>query len=545
MSRPVKPVRVITVNMCIAASGLQNRILPKLCLFGGWLFGPPLFFTLTYLTYCSLLEQQERTRQIRGFPLDKPYDPVSTTAALALTVYAPLAVAVGFILGIQGGRILGVVNTLWTGRQDFKRERIRDTMRVCKDYDVILVQECYAGAPFVIDPNYPRFLSEEARQYGFEHVAFAGKPVLPSCCLGTGLMIVSKHKILESTTLSFEAQYMAEYFGVNRGAMHARILVEGEEEAMDLFTLHTTASVREALLKGAPEFLLAAADTTRLKQFEEMKSFVETKREEGSACVVAGDFNANVKLTGGKMDRGNAIDAVLESMVKGLGFKDLGWKVTYGYVPNDKVLTNANHPEGTEVTEDLIFIDPKTTAASKFESVLLLADEKGKERGYTHLSDHIALAVVVEGKGWGKGKGGKEEVEEKAATRRRGKRSPARGGKTLVRRAASPATAKSPVAVGGSGGRARRVSSPARGAGVRSSSRRAKSPAVAAPSTPVQAKNAFRALEKRIAVYSEMYDKYCPGVVGKTFDPKGRVEVSYDDGDFEIIDLKTEQWHYL
>jgi len=167
--------------------------------------------------------------------------------------------------------------------------------------------------------------------------------------MGTGLMILSKHPIVDFETLSFKNQYFAESFGVNRGALWARVKPPNSPP-IDVFTLHTTASVREALLKGAPEFVLAAGDTARLGQFREIREFVEERREsKTSACVVAGDFNANIKWTKGKPDRGYAIDAVEETMVKGLGFEDCGWEVSYGYSPMDKILTNPNHPEGTAV----------------------------------------------------------------------------------------------------------------------------------------------------------------------------------------------------
>jgi hypothetical protein len=84
---------------------------------------------------------------------------------------------------------------------------------------------------------------------------------------GTGLMILSRFPIERHETLSFENQFKAEQFGVNRGALYARITLpdttntkgrnkgrsSGSGRALpgglDLVTCHTTASMAEALLK--------------------------------------------------------------------------------------------------------------------------------------------------------------------------------------------------------------------------------------------------------------------------------------------------------
>jgi hypothetical protein len=65
-------------------------------------------------------------------------------------------------------------------------------------------------------------------------------------------------------------------------------------------------------------------------------------------------------------------------------------------VPKDKVLTNPNHPDWCQVTEDLVFVDPATTSILEFDNVPLLASKAGRKAGYTHLSDHQGLGITVE-----------------------------------------------------------------------------------------------------------------------------------------------------
>jgi len=161
--------------MCLAVSGLQNRILPKLCFLGGFLFGPPLFISLMYFSFNYLKYKQETTKLIGGLFLDSPYDPLTTTIALCVFLFAPLAILFGFAMGVQGGRILGAINTLVTGKHDHKRDRIADTVAAMADYDVVLIQEIYSGAPYFLDPNYPAVLMNAAKEAEF------GEPLLHTC----------------------------------------------------------------------------------------------------------------------------------------------------------------------------------------------------------------------------------------------------------------------------------------------------------------------------------------------------------------------------
>lgn len=80
-------------------------------------------------------------------------------------------------------------------------------------------------------------------------------------------MILSRFPIERHETLSFKNQFKAEQFGVNRGALYARITLpdttntKGRSKGrsggrgralpggLDLVTCHTTASMAEALLK--------------------------------------------------------------------------------------------------------------------------------------------------------------------------------------------------------------------------------------------------------------------------------------------------------
>ena len=379
-ARSPKRLKVISVNMCVACSGLQNRILPALCVLGGICFGFVSFASIASALYFISLE--------------------ATTALAVLVGSVPLVSFMSFAFGARFGGLLGHLNTFLTGRHDHKVARLEAFAAALKDYDVLLLQELYTSWPLWLDYRFDDMFIEMCQAEGFGFVARPAPAKLPSVCMGTGLMILSKHPILTSETLSFKNQYFAEQFGVNRGMMYAQVSMNGgagdELNLVDLFTLHTTASMAEALLKGGPSFLIDLAENARRMQFTEIGQWIRRRRTLPNVPLcVAGDFNANVKHkpTGGIRDAGKAVDIIKSTMVKGLGFEDLGWKVTYGYIPTDTVLTNPAHDHTNQVTEDLIFIDSSTCSAENFKGVPWLATAKQRKQGFTHLSDHHGLAV--------------------------------------------------------------------------------------------------------------------------------------------------------
>ncbi len=365
-------MKVLTANMCVAISGLLNSILPSLCILGGVLFGavvvPP---TFALIFYCS--------------------DTVETAIACCLAA-TPFFVLISFAVGCQGGRIVGAAYSLVTGKHDWKRERVVEFVDTFKEYDVVAIQELYTAWPF--DMGMEDLLIKLATQAGFKYFARPAGRSLPSICMGTGLLIISKHKILRYETFTFRHQYFAEMFGCNRGAMYAQIESDGGSK-VDFFTCHLTASMGEALLKGGPNFLIEAAERARTGQFIELRDYVNRIRfrsdKDKNWCVVAGDFNANVKHNpDGTVEEGRAMSTVRSAMVEGCGMTELGLVVSYGYIPPDKVLTNPAHEPDNQVTEDLIFVDNCEVVG--FKNVPFLAKGKG---GYTHLSDHLGLEVTL------------------------------------------------------------------------------------------------------------------------------------------------------
>jgi endonuclease/exonuclease/phosphatase family metal-dependent hydrolase len=376
--------RILTANLCIAPSGLQNRILPRLCILGGWIFGIPLFVGLTLGTYIL-------TRD------------AVMTAKCAISMYAPVATLVGFILGVQGGRILGGISTRLLGSQhDCKKERLEAFARsVFPGYDIILIQELYTAWPYFLDADYVRHLVTLAKEQGFVNVAYPAPRCWPSIAMGTGLLVLTRSgfSIQDSSTISFTNQFIGETFGVNRGGMHARVKLPRSSQHVDVFTCHMSPSMREVLLPGFPEFFLRLADKSRLGQLNEWADFIESHRAPGNWCVVAGDFNANIVHRVGSVQAGPAMDFVNACMVKRLKLKFLGAKVSYGYVPAERLLTNCNQKEGFEGTEDLAFIDNTVSEVISFSNVSFAVAKESRtgHGGYTHLSDHLGLAIHLAG----------------------------------------------------------------------------------------------------------------------------------------------------
>ncbi|GMI18710.1 hypothetical protein TrLO_g4581 [Triparma laevis f. longispina] len=371
---PAGGLKVISVNLCVACTGMQNRILPILCIVGGVMAGTAIFGILLGVA-CQIFSSWG-------------------SVALVMVVLLPLVSLIGFMFGGLLGGYLGYVNTFFTKLHDFKSERLKAFSEALKDYDVLMLQELYTTSPIKFDKRFDLEFIELCRKHGFVYTAKPAPRAWPSISMGTGLMILSKYPVVDSETLSFKHQYFAEQFGTNRGMLYAKINV-GEKD-VDLFTLHTTASMGESLLKGFPDWLVNAADIAREGQFAEIGQFVGSRRTSPSIPIcVAGDFNANIRFNkDGSIRDQRAAEIITNTMVDGLKLKDMGWKVTYGYSPPDLILTNLEAIKMQHlVGEDLIFVDPLTCLGKNFRSVPWLANEEQKKIGFTHLSDHLALTV--------------------------------------------------------------------------------------------------------------------------------------------------------
>ncbi|GMH47159.1 hypothetical protein TrVE_jg3055 [Triparma verrucosa] len=373
---PLNGLKVVSVNMCVACAGMQNRILPTLCVVGGVCAGSILFGVLVVVVSQIFTSWQ--------------------SIALVMLALLPIVALVGFVFGGLFGSYLGFVNTFFTGLHDFKSERLHGFSEALKGYDVLLIQELYITSPIKFDKRYDLQFIDLCKKYGFVYASKPAPRAWPSISMGTGLMILSKYPVVDSETLSFKNQYFAEQFGTNRGMLYAKVKVG--EHLVDFFTLHTTASMGESLLKGFPDWLVNAADIAREGQFLEIGQWVRRRRTSPKAPLcVAGDFNANIRYNkngdGSILDQ-RAAKIITTTMVDGLGLKDMGWRVTYGYSPPDLILTNPEAvKQGHLVGEDLIFIDPETSCGRNFRSIPWLANEEQRKVGFTHLSDHLSLAV--------------------------------------------------------------------------------------------------------------------------------------------------------
>ncbi len=141
--------------------------------------------------------------------------------------------------------------------------------------DVVTVQEAFEGC-FV--PNEPRTLLQNS---GYAYFAKGPAP-RGLRCVSSGLLILSKHPILESATLVYDHCVGTDCFA-RKGALYVKLSVPGLGE-VDVYTTHTNAGTSN---KSAAK---------RQTQIEQLIRFVDEHSGDGLRPVIlTGDLNATPK----------------------------------------------------------------------------------------------------------------------------------------------------------------------------------------------------------------------------------------------------------
>lgn len=138
--------------------------------------------------------------------------------------------------------------------------------------DIVTLQEAFEGC-FV--PNEPKLLLQNS---GYPYFAKGAGP-RGLRCVSSGLVILSKHPILESATVVFDHCSGVDCFA-RKGALYVKIAVPGIGE-VDVYTTHTNAGDS------------GKAASKRVTQVEQLIQFVDQHSGDGLRPVIfTGDLNA-------------------------------------------------------------------------------------------------------------------------------------------------------------------------------------------------------------------------------------------------------------
>eukprot|EP00927_Polykrikos_kofoidii_P005871 TRINITY_DN12348_c0_g1_i1.p1 TRINITY_DN12348_c0_g1~~TRINITY_DN12348_c0_g1_i1.p1 ORF type:complete len:467 (-),score=37.07 TRINITY_DN12348_c0_g1_i1:320-1720(-) len=267
---------VLSVNLCILGAGVTNRRLPLQIVFGG------------VVGACLLLVFFAVSLLAAGMP---PWMCLVVVGAASL----PTTIAVVICAGVANARCLGPISRYVFGLNDYKRERVDLFLRALGErpewsgLDVICVQECYSGLFWPGD--YPERLIKGAQHLGFSHVVRASRwPTWPATFgLNSGLLILSRRQIVSFSSLEFA--HSSEAFGVNRGALHAKLA-----DGTHIITCHMSPSAGVVGSSSIVQILTPLVERLRERQVAELVSFMNKIAPVASEerVVVAGDFNMDI-----------------------------------------------------------------------------------------------------------------------------------------------------------------------------------------------------------------------------------------------------------
>lgn len=145
--------------------------------------------------------------------------------------------------------------------------------------DILCLQETFSRQDEILG---------HAAALGFKHVVLAKKPTMCQRAnmrlLGSGLMIISKHDIVESSEEELPVGVWTDYFAM-KSVMHARVSTEAGE--VHVFNAHTQAQIHSRREDASTQ--------VRIQQLEAISAFVRMKVAEhpNLPVIICGDMNVD------------------------------------------------------------------------------------------------------------------------------------------------------------------------------------------------------------------------------------------------------------
>lgn len=377
---------VVTVNICVFPAGLRNRPLGTQTLVSVLVSVAVLLVIIqpSFLTGCAM-----------GFAL-------------------PAAIA--FFAGIPLARLAGFLLQAVKGYDDFKRERIRLFLEFVKqsNADVICVQECFES--WLWPSGHTAALLEGARAEGF-HCSTPTVDFSSWSGMNSGLLILSKIPIIQSTEHVFRSQFLLERFAVKRVALRCNL-----DCGLQIFTCHLTPEAENC---GPIRWAGRLIQETRRGQANELSALL---RQAPGPLILAGDLNLSLQFQEGKVLPSPPAEEVLERLKIGAGLTEMtaacrgdkdgligSFRPTCGYTgagfeggpPETWLSTPVGDGSPKHVAEDAILFRSSDAATSPsclgnlrpvnlVELPMHISKERRPHECLTHITDHWAVKATFE-----------------------------------------------------------------------------------------------------------------------------------------------------
>jgi endonuclease/exonuclease/phosphatase family metal-dependent hydrolase len=163
---------------------------------------------------------------------------------------------------------------------DYKNERLDEIIEnVLPDYDIICLQEVFASLSFRMN-----HLIDRPRELGFKYYVVPTAPAfLSRKLIDSGLVILSKHPILEYQCISFNHPGIFSDQLADKGFQYAKILVHGRIIHVINTHVQSDYEIYDDLSHGV-----------KIKQLEQIKNFTDKIHEKSLYDIyLCGDLNCN------------------------------------------------------------------------------------------------------------------------------------------------------------------------------------------------------------------------------------------------------------
>ena len=411
-------IRVLSINCCLLPTGLRNRRLTLDGTVGGFGSAIVLWAALSY-GLCAALWPRLGAIALAVVPLLFPF-----------CLFFAFAFAIQFARLFRGALMLAACGE--NDSHDHKLERARGLVDkiVAGGYDAVVFQECYRAIPACGRQAPDEMFDALAERGGFAHAARSPGRSRASMCMDSGLAIVSKWPIVQTSECAFGAQTFATKWCVSRAALHAAIRVTpagGEPIVLDVFTMHIEATAEVGGHKQDSS-VHRAVEKVRHAQIAELTQFVarETAGDgvggERRATIVIGDFNADISWPegpDGAPKYGEAYRTVHEAMST-LSLRDTvemkdkatgaeqpapqqdnpsgkvrrlsARRPSYGHGKNERLLTGYHTFRLLAgKTDDLCFYNPAQLTLDSSDYIEMTTPTP--VGAFTHLTDHWGVGV--------------------------------------------------------------------------------------------------------------------------------------------------------
>jgi len=211
--------------------------------------------------------------------------------------------------------ISGAISGAIKGVSSLSRRRQRKTTTGI--YDVLALQEVFRSPFFPSICNQERLIKLLRSRGGYRHFVRSPVPnLLKGHITDSGLLIASKHPVVESDSFTFSAGVSLDA-GAAKGIIFARVKL-ADESFLDVFNVHLQATHTKSAGKGG------SYEDVRARQVAELVRFIRRKTH-GVSCpwMLTGDFNVDAIASDMSESSGLALYTAADGVGESDEYRDL------------------------------------------------------------------------------------------------------------------------------------------------------------------------------------------------------------------------------